>query len=190
MHRNASGRAPAVVQAVGIGGARRMLDIGGGSGAYSIAFAKAEQNLNVEIFDLPTVVPIAAKHVADENLSDRITTRVGDLRVDEFGTGYDLILLFAVCHMLGVDANKDLLKRCARALAPNGRIVIQDFILQPSRTAPQSAALFALNMLVGTSEGSSYTDEEYRKWLTQAGLADVQHVKLPGPAGLMIGRHP
>jgi (2Fe-2S) ferredoxin/2-polyprenyl-3-methyl-5-hydroxy-6-metoxy-1,4-benzoquinol methylase len=190
MHRNASVRAPAVVKAVGIEGARRMLDVGGGSGAYSIAFARANPDLRVEAFDLPTVVPIAERHIEEAKLSGRVTTRAGDLRTDDFGEGYDLIFLSAICHMLGPDSNVGLFRRCFAALSPGGRIVVQDFVLGPDRTSPKSAALFALNMLVGTPEGSTYTSEEYRSWLGQVGFGDIQHITPPGPTGLMIGRHP
>jgi cyclopropane fatty-acyl-phospholipid synthase-like methyltransferase len=110
------------------------------------------------------------------------------LRSDQLGVGYDLVLVSAICHMLGVDENKDLLKRCFQALAPSGRLVIQDFILEPDKTAPKSAALFALNMLVGTRGGSTYTEAEYAAWLTEAGFQDARHVRLPGPSGLIIGR--
>jgi len=190
MHRNATARAPIVTKTVGLEGAHWMLDVGGGSGAYSIAFARLNQNLRVEVFDLPTVLPIAQGHIQQTGLSDRITTRVGDLRTDDLGSGFDLILLSAICHMLGVDANQNLLERCFAALSPGGRVVIQDFILTPDRTAPRLAALFALNLLVGTPEGSTYTHEEYLSWLKQVGFEDTRHVELPGPTGLVLGSHP
>jgi len=167
-----------------------MLDVGGGSGAYSIAFARANPDLKAEIFDLPTVVPIAQRHIDEAGLAERVITRVGDLRQDELGSGYDLILLSAICHMLGPAGNQDLVQRCYRALAPGGRLIIQDFILEPNRTSPTLAALFALNMLVGTPDGGTYTSKEYRSWLEQSGLIEVSHVRLPGPTGLMIGQHP
>ncbi|MEJ2719557.1 MAG: methyltransferase [bacterium] len=188
MHRNAAARAPLVVKAAGLEGARRMLDIGGGSGAYAIAFTRASEDMRAEIFDLPTVLPIAQGHIEEAGLSNRVTTRAGDLRTDDFGDGFDLILLSAICHMLGPDANQNLLERCFAALSPSGRVLIQDFILEPGRTSPRSAALFALNMLVGTPEGSTYTGGEYRSWLEHAGFADVQHITLPGPTALMLGR--
>jgi predicted O-methyltransferase YrrM len=184
MHRNAAERAPLVVKAVGQ--ASRMLDIGGGSGAYSIAFTQANPSLRAEIFDLPTVIPIAQGHINDAGLSDRVSVRAGDLRIDEFGGGYDLAFISAICHMLGPSENRDLLVRAFRALIPGGRIVIQDFILEPDKTAPKSAALFALNMLVGTQNGSSYSAVEYADWLREAGFDEVRHMQLPGPSGLMV----
>jgi SAM-dependent methyltransferase len=190
MHRNAAARAPAVVEAVGATSIRRMLDVGGGSGAYAIAFARANPQLTAVVLDLETVLPIAEGHIADAGLEGRVTTRAGDLRSDDFGSGYDLAFLSSVCHMLGPDGNRDLVGRAARALDHGGRVVIQDFILDPDRTGPRHAALFALNMLVGTEAGSTYTEEEYRSWLVAAGLADVHRVHLSGPAELMVGSRP
>jgi (2Fe-2S) ferredoxin/predicted O-methyltransferase YrrM len=187
MHRNARARAPLVVRAVGTEGANRMLDVGGGSGAYSIAFASANENLQVDLLDVAKVIPIAQGHIESAGLAGRIRTRLGDLRADKFGEGYDLVFLSAICHMLGPDENKDLFQRCFEALAPRGRIVIQDFILEPDKTAPKLAALFALNMLVGTQAGSTYTEAEYATWLIEAGFQDVRHVRLPGPSGLIVG---
>jgi (2Fe-2S) ferredoxin/predicted O-methyltransferase YrrM len=187
MHRNAAERAPWVVQAVGTEGVRRMLDVGGGSAAYSIAFARASAELQAEVVDLPTVLPIAQSHIQDAGLTARIRTRSGDLRADAFGEGYDLALVSAICHMLDPEENRDLVRRCFAALAPQGRIVVQDFILEPDKTAPKFAALFSLNMLVGTRAGSSYSEGEYVTWLREAGFADVRHIRLPGPSGLMVG---
>jgi (2Fe-2S) ferredoxin/ubiquinone/menaquinone biosynthesis C-methylase UbiE len=187
MHRNAAERAPLVVRAVGTEGVRRMLDVGGGSGAYSIAFAQASKTLTSEILDLGTVLRIARRHIREAGLTDRIKTREGDLRRDDFGKSYDLVFLSAICHMLGLEENRDLLKRCFRALGPQGRVVIQDFVLEADKTAPKFAALFALNMLVGTEGGSSYSEEEYTAWLKEAGFADVRRLRLPGPTDLMMG---
>jgi 2-polyprenyl-3-methyl-5-hydroxy-6-metoxy-1,4-benzoquinol methylase len=187
MHRNARARAPLVVGTVGTEGVSRMLDVGGGSGAYSIAFASANEKLEVDLLDLGEVLPITQGHISRAGLAGRVRTRPGDLRVDKLGEGYDLVLVSAICHMLGVDENRDLLQRCFEALAPKGRLVIQDFILEPDRTAPKWAALFALNMLVGTQAGSTYTEAEYAGWLKDAGFEKVRHVRLPGPSGLIIG---
>jgi len=155
MHRNAAERAPLVVQAVGVESVHRMLDVGGGSAAYSIAFARASAELQAELVDLPAVLPIAQSHIQDAGLASRIRTRAGDLRTDGFGEGYDLVLVSAICHMLDPEENRDLVRRCFAALAPQGRLVVQDFILEPDKTAPKFAALFSLNMLVGTRAGSS-----------------------------------
>jgi predicted O-methyltransferase YrrM len=186
MHRGATERAPLVVRAVGARTIRKMLDVGGGSGAYSIAFAHAHPDLRADVFDLPQVVPIARAHVTSAGLGSRITTRTGDLRLDSFGAGYDLVLLSSICHMLNPSENRDLLRRCYAALEPGGLIVIQEFILEPDKTAPKSATLFSLNMLVGTLRGASYSVDEYTEWLLAAAFEDVRRVRIPGPSDLML----
>ena len=187
MHRNALQRAGAVARAVGPVPRGRMLDVGGGSGAYSIAFAKANPGLTADILDVPAVIPIARGHIEKAGVADRVRLRAGDLRSDQLGEGYGLAFVSAICHMLGEDENRDLLRRCYDALADGGRVVIQDFILEPDKTEPKQAALFALNMLVGTRAGSAYSEPEYAAWLAEAGFRDIHRVQMPGPAGLMIG---
>jgi (2Fe-2S) ferredoxin/predicted nicotinamide N-methyase len=187
MDRNAKERASAVVKAVGANGIKRMLDLGGGSAAYSIAFARAVPGLTSEILDTADVVPLTQDYIQRAGLTDRITTRVGDMLGDPLGKNYDLIMVSAICHMFSPEENRELLQRAYFALAPKGQIVVQDFILDPTKTAPRAAALFSLNMLVGTRAGSSYSEPEYTSWLRDAGFKDVRRVRLPGPSGLMIG---
>lgn len=174
MHRNGLENSAPLVNAVGAEGASRLLDVGGGSGIYSIAFARANPQLRAEIFDLPDVVRMSQRYIDEAGLTGRITTRVGDLRKDELGQGYDLVLLSAICHMLSPEENRDLFARCQRALVPQGRVVIRDFVLEADKTAPRNGALFALNMLVGTPGGSSYSQDEYTAWLHEAGFGDVK----------------
>jgi predicted O-methyltransferase YrrM len=188
MHRGAQDTAAELVRAVGVEGVGRLLDIGGGSGAYSIAFAQASPTLRAEVFDLEFVLPITRGHIGEAGLADRIATRAGDLRTDEFGPGFDLVLLSSICHMLDPAENRDLLRRSFRAVAPGGRIVIHDFIAGPDRTAPRQAALFAINMLVATRAGSTYTEAEYESWLTEAGFCGFRRLD---PAGdLMVASRP
>jgi 2-polyprenyl-3-methyl-5-hydroxy-6-metoxy-1,4-benzoquinol methylase len=177
MHRRAVAEASELVNAVGAEGVTRMLDVGGGSGAFSIAFARANPGLRAEVFDLESVVPIARRHIAEAGLAGRITARTGDLRRDDLGNSYDLILLSAICHMLGPEENRDLLLRCFRALAPGGRLVVRDFILEPDKTAPRHAAFFAVNMLVATPHGNTYTEEEYSSWLRRAGFEKIRRLR-------------
>jgi predicted O-methyltransferase YrrM len=187
MHNNARQRAAQLAQALAAG-ASRMLDVGGGSGAYAIAFAQANPELRAEVFDQPAVLSIADRHIREAGLEKRIATRVGDLRTQEFGGGYDLVLISAICHMLGVEENRDLLARAFRALAPGGRVAIQDFLLRADKTGPRPGALFSLNMLVNTEGGASYSEDEYTAWLREAGFGEVRRVPLMGPAGVLVAR--
>lgn len=188
MHHNARERAPHVIRAVGLDSARRAIDLGGGSGAYAIAFAMANPNLHVDVLDLPNVLKLTNEYVTEAGLAERVTLKPGDLRSDSFGTGYDLALLSAICHMFSENENRDLIRRAYEALDPGGRLVVQDFILEPDKTTPKSATLFSLNMLVATEGGASYSELEFENWMREAGFAEVTRVRLPGPSGLMIGR--
>ncbi len=188
MHKNATLRASQVARAVGVEGIKKVLDVGGGSGAYSITFARANPQLRAEVFDLPDVIPIAQRHIDEAGVPDRVTTKIGDFRKDELGHDFDMIFISAICHMNSPQENIDLLQKAFGALASGGRVVVQDFILGPDKTSPVSAALFALNMLVGTRGGSSYSEPEYTEWLKTAGFKDITSIRLPGPADLMVAR--
>jgi predicted O-methyltransferase YrrM len=188
MQRNAKGRAPLVVKALGTEGVHCVLDLGGGSGAYSIAFAKASPDVKCEILDLPEVVPLTAEYVKAAGVSAQISLRGGDMLNDNFGSGYDIVMLNAICHMFSEEQNLEIFRRAYLALAPSGRLVVQDFILNPDKAGPQQAALFSLNMLVGTEAGASYTEAEYAGSMKTAGFAEVRRIKLPGPSDLIVGR--
>jgi (2Fe-2S) ferredoxin/SAM-dependent methyltransferase len=188
MQRNSKDRAPLVVKALGTTGVRRILDLGGGSGAYSIAFAKASPDVRCEILDLPEVVPLTVEYVSRAGVSAQVRVRAGDMLRDDFGSDYDIVMLNAICHMFSEEQNRDIFRRARQALAPNGRLVVQDFILNPDKTGPLHAALFSVNMLVGTDAGASYSEVEYTSWLKAAGFTEVSRIKLPGPSDLIVGR--
>jgi len=188
MQRNAKDRAPLVVKAVGTSGIRRILDLGGGSGAYSIAFAKASPEVRCKIFDLPEVTPLTSDYIQKAGVAPQVSVRAGDMLVEDLGTGYDLVMLNAICHMFSEEQNKDLFRRARKALVPNGRLLLQDFILNPDKTGPAQAALFSLNMLVSTESGASYSECEYTEWMKAAGFADVSRINLPGPSSLIVGK--
>jgi len=187
MQRNAKDRAPLVVKALGTAGVRRILDLGGGSGAYSIAFARACPGVQCEILDVPQVVPLTAEYVSKAGVSAQVRLRAGDMLQDDFGSGYDIIMLNAICHMFAEEQNRDIFRRAHQALAPDGRLVVQDFILNPDKTGPQQAALFSLNMLVATDAGATYSEPEYTQWMKAAGFTDIRRIKLPGPSDLIVG---
>ena len=187
MERIAKDRAPLVVKALGTAGVRRVLDLGGGSGAYSIAFAKASPNVQCEILDVPEVVPLTTEYIGKAGVSAQVSLRPGNMLEDDFGSGYDLIMLNAICHMFSEEQNQDIFRRARLALAPHGRLMVQDFILNPDKAGPQFAALFSMNMLVSTDAGASYSEPEYTQWMKAAGFTDVHRINLPGPSDLIVG---
>jgi (2Fe-2S) ferredoxin/predicted O-methyltransferase YrrM len=195
MQRIAKDRAALVVKTLGAATAtstsasnvRRILDLGGGSGAYSIAFAKSCPDVECEILDVPEVVPLTAEYVRQAGVSAQVSLRAGDMLQDDFGSGYDIIMLNAICHMFSEEQNRDIFRRAHQALAPNGRLVVQDFILNPDKTGPLHATLFSLNMLVNTDAGASYSESEYTQWMKAAGFTEVHRINLPGPSSLIEG---
>lgn len=190
MHKNASFQAPVVVDALDLDGVNRLLDLGGGSGAYSIAFARARPNITATVFDLPTVTPLTRHYVDESGVANRIRTVDGDLRTDSYGHDFDLVFISAICHMNGPEENREMLRKAKDALRAGGQVVIQDFLLHDDKSGPQFATLFALNMLVGTKYGSSYSGLEYKSWLKDLGFVDIQKTELPGPADLIVGSKP
>ena len=190
MHRNASFRAEKIMGRIGLAGVNKVLDLGGGSGAYSIALAKIAPDLDITVMDLPPVIELTKQYIADAGLDAKIKTAPGDMMEADPGSGYDLVLLSAIAHMWGPEENRKLFARIAEALAPGGRLVIQDFILDDDKTGPRAGAVFALNMLVNTKAGGSYSLAEYADWLKKAGFEKVERIALPGPTDLVIGSRP
>ena len=187
MHYRALERADRIVSGLDLSGIRRVLDLGGGSGVYAMAFARAGEGMEVVVFDLPAVVPLTEGYVRDAGLGDRIGIVAGDFRKDPLGGDYDLIFVSAIVHANSPDENRALVAKCSEALNPGGRIVIQDFIMSEDRTRPVHGAVFALNMLVGTARGDTYTESEVRGWFDAAGIARVVRYETPFGTTQMIG---
>ena len=186
MHSRAKLEAPRVASNIDLTGVSHLLDVGGGSGAFSMAFVRAKSDLKTTIFDLPNVVPLTQKYVEAAGLSDSISTAAGDYNEDELGTGFDMAFLSAIIHINSYDKNQELVHRISRALNPGGRIVISDFIMEDNRFEPMFGAFFALNMLTGTPGGDTYTESEIKSWMEQAGISFTERINM-GPVGLMIG---
>ena len=153
-----------------------------------MALARAKKSLRVVAFDLPEVLPLTREYVRRERLLPRIDFVPGNFNRGGFGSGYDLVMLSAIVHMNDAQQNRRLIARAAAALNPGGQIVVQDFIMEPDRVRPSVGALFALNMLVATAHGDSYTAAEIGGWMREAGLKKIKKKDTPFDAALLIGR--
>ncbi len=111
MERNAKPRSAIIVKTLGTQGIHRVLDLGGGSGAYSLAFAKASREIRADILDIPAVTPLTEDYVRAAGLDGQVSVRAGDMLTDDYGTGYDLVLLNAICHMFSPDQNLNVFRR-------------------------------------------------------------------------------
>lgn len=154
----------------------KLLDIGGGSGAYTIAFLKKNPQLNAVIFDLEGVIPIAKEKISENNFLDRVDFVVGDFYVDDLPTGCDIALLSAIIHQNSPQQNVELYRKIYHALDPGGTLIIRDHIMDESRTDPSAGALFALNMLVNTQAGDTYTFREVKDTLKTAGFVKIKSI--------------
>jgi ubiquinone/menaquinone biosynthesis C-methylase UbiE len=173
MHVVAREYAPEIVKAIP-GSAQRLLDVGGGSGTYTIAFLEANPEMSATLFDLPEVVEMARNRIQKAGLIDRVILAAGDFYRDPLPPGHDLAMVSAIIHMNSPAQNVALYKKIAEALVPGGRIVIRDHVMKADKTAPKSGALFAINMLVGTPGGGTYTYAEIKADLTAAGFERIQ----------------
>lgn len=153
-----------------------LLDIGGASGTWTIAFLQAVPQATAIIFDLPPVIPMARQRIADVGLDGRVRVVGGDFYTDDLPEGADLAWLGAICHQNSREQNRVLFSRIHKALKDQGFVVIRDVVMDSSHTNPPGGALFAVNMLVATEGGGTYTFEEYSQDLREAGFEDVELV--------------
>jgi len=190
MHYRGRQQAADLVKRIDLSGVSRVLDIGGGSGAFSMAFVRAGTGISAVVFDLPRVAAIARNYIETEGFTGRITVEEGDYLVDDLPSGFDLALLSAVVHSNGPTENRQLIGKAAAAVDPGGRVVVVDWLMSEDRTQPVAGTFFALNMLVATDGGDTYTEAEVRDWLTGAGLGDLIRTDTPAGPGIISGRRP
>jgi ubiquinone/menaquinone biosynthesis C-methylase UbiE len=170
-----------------IGPARRLLDLGGGSGSYSVAFCETYPEATAVVFDQPISIRVAREIHEGDPVLERIEFVTGDFRKDPLGGPYDLVLVSNIIHGEGPGTVQEILKRVFECLEPGGRVVIRDFLVSEDRTAPAHAAIFAVNMLVGTPEGRCYSEGEVRSLLLESGYEGVRTLEA---GSLMEGRRP
>jgi ubiquinone/menaquinone biosynthesis C-methylase UbiE/predicted transcriptional regulator len=154
---------------------RKLLDIGGGSGTYTIAFLKTHPQMKAILFGLKEVIEMARERLSSEGFLDRAELVAGDFYADELPGGCDLALLSAIIHQNSREQNVELFKKVYRALEPGGMLLVRDHIMNEQRTWPPEGAMFAINMLVNTAGGDTYTFLEVEQDLREAGF---KHVKL------------
>ena len=156
---------------------KRLLDIGGATGTYTIAFLEKQPEMTAVLFDLPDVIPWAEEKLGEEGLLQRVELVAGDFYEDELPEGCDLALLSAIIHQNSPEENLELYRKTYRALLPGGKVLIRDHVMDPERTYPPQGALFAINMLVNTKGGDTYTYEEIKDTLEAAGFVEVRLIR-------------
>jgi len=190
MHVVASRVAPKIVAAMNPGQARRLLDVGGGSGTYTLAMLSAVPEMRATLFDLPPVIEMARDRFQAANMLDRVELVAGDFYKDELPPGSDLALLSAIIHQNSYEQNEVLYGKIFRALDSGGRIVVRDHVMSADRTQPLEGALFAVNMLAGTEGGRTYTFDEIKAGLTAVGFTRINLIQTQGMFSLVDGFKP
>ncbi len=180
MHGRALGIGRAVVPLLDLAGRRRVLDVGGGPGTYSILVAEANPGVECVVLDLPPVAAIAGEIVGRAGLAGRVKTLPGDYHDTAFPGGFDAVLFFGVLHQENPEAIRELLRRAHDALAPGGLVYVLDMMTDASRARPKFSALFSVNMALTSENGWVFSDEDLRGWLAEAGFRDVS-VRPLGP---------
>ena len=162
-----------VIQAVQPLRFQHLLDIGGASGTWTIAFLHACPSAQATLFDLPHVIPMAQRRLASAGLDKRVQLVAGNFMTDALPSGADLAWVSAIVHQNSRAQNRVLFARVLAALVPGGRIAIRDILMEEDRARPVAGALFAINMLVATEGGGTFTFAELREDLKAAGFAEV-----------------
>ncbi|MBN2314189.1 MAG: methyltransferase domain-containing protein [Sedimentisphaerales bacterium] len=155
---------------------RHVLDVGAGPGTWTIALLRAVPEARATLFDLPPVIPMAERRMTEAGLDSRVELVGGDYYEDAMPDGVDLVWLGAVCHQNSRQENRALFAKAYTSLVEGGAVIIRDVVMDASRTRPIAGALFAVNMLVATEAGGTYTFDEYREDLRGAGFDEVVFV--------------
>lgn len=161
--------APALAKNCSTAGARKLLDLGGGTGIYSIALVQANPELRAVVFDRPEVLKVACEFAAEFGVSDRVEIAPGDMFADPLPGDCDIVLLSNILHDWHLPECRTLLRRAAGALKPGGRVWIHDVFLNDALDGPLPIALYSAALFTLT-EGRAYSASEYRAMLEAAGL--------------------
>ncbi len=173
--------------ALDLTGCSRMLDVGGGFGHYSKTFLGVYKDLSATVLDTPEVAKLARERVAGSELEQRIRFVPGDYLKDDFGEGFDVVLLANILHQELPDAAARIVSKAASALRPGGTVAVLDFSIDEQRREQIIGTLFAINM---RSFGDTYNEPIIRAWMAKAGLIDAGREDLSDFRWLLLGRKP
>jgi len=186
MHYRGVNQGKILAMMIDLSNVKKMLDVGGGSAAFSMEIVKKNPSIQATVLDLPHVIPLTKKYVTEAGLQNNFDFIEGSYFSLDFESSYDLILLSAIIHMNSYEQNKLLVNKCSDVLDKNGMLIINDFIMNEDRTKPYHGTLFALNMLVGTANGDTYTEQEIKEWFESAGFSKIERKNTSFNSDLMI----
>lgn len=167
-----------------------VLDIGAGSGVWGIALAKQSPHVRIHAVDWPKVLEVTRRVAGRHGLADRLTTSAGDFFEADFGAGHRLATIGHILHSEGRERSRRLLKKVFAALAPGGTVAVQEFVPDDDRSGPPSALIFAVNMLVNTEAGDTFTFKEMSGWMREVGFKNPRLLKVPSVSPLVLADKP
>lgn len=168
----------------------KVLDLAAGSGVWGIALAQQSQHVRLTAVDWPDVLKVAERVARRHGLGNRMTAIPGDLLKVNFGAGHDVATLGHILHSEGRDRSRRLLKKTFDALSPGGTIAIAEFIVEHDRSGPPMGLLFAVNMLVNSHAGDTFSFKEITGWLREAGFRRPRLLEVPAPSPLVLATKP
>ena len=195
MHHRSREQAQRVAQALNLGTADSLLDLGGGPGTYALAFLTKNRRLHATIADRSPALQVARAIAATHPAHSRLSFLPLDFINDSIPGTYDVIWLSNVIHIYSPTQNQALFRKIAKALNPGGRLIIQDaFLTDPQSLYPIDTTAFAVIMLLFTDTGDTYSSRDVMGWLRQAGYARVRLLaqigkRKDGENGLVEGAH-
>jgi SAM-dependent methyltransferase len=152
---------------------QHLLDVGGGPATWTRAFLRLVPEARATLYDLPEVIPLSRAHIAAAGLGDRVEFVAGDFYNDAaLPAGADLVWISAIVHQNSREQNRSLFSKVHAALVPGGELMIRDMVMNDLHTSPRAGALFAVNMLVRTESGGTYSFAELREDLEIGGFGE------------------
>lgn len=167
-----------------------MLDLGGGTGAVSIAICEKHPALSAMVVDLPAVTRHARAYIKRSGLTGRIRVRTGDLCRDPLPSGSDLALLSNVLSMMSVEEDRALMERVFDRLEPGGTLLVCGWMLDSRRLSPLLGVLFCLNDIAWQAPDVERSAATYARWLRSAGFKVDERRKVTPPWSLLVARKP
>ncbi len=177
--------APVLAERMPLAGARKLVDVGGGTGVYSIAFLRRNPELRAVVWDRPEVLRVAAEFAGESGVGDRLGLVPGDMFADPFPAGADVVLLSNILHDWDEPEIRRLLARCAASMATGARLLVHDVFLDDDLGGPLPVALYSV-ALFNVTEGRAYSAGEYRRWLGEAGFGVTQTTPTLVHCGAMV----
>jgi ubiquinone/menaquinone biosynthesis C-methylase UbiE len=182
--------ARALLEKYDLSSAKTLMDVGGGGGGLAITITKACPHIKATVIDLPQVAPIAQKIVQEEGATERVKVVAADVVSGPLVGSYDVAVLRALLQVLSPENARLAIKHIGAAVNPGGKIYIIGQILDDPRTSPLEAVGFNLTFINLLDAGESYTEKEYRDWLSEAGFVEIERSDflLADGSGLITGR--